>query len=110
MDRNVPKTILDQLGGNKFVAMTGAKNFVGDGRTLRMTLPRNASPANRLYITLNGLDLYDMRFFRQTGGKFSMKTMEFTPIKETHEKVYHNLCCDQLCEIFEAHTHMYTHL
>lgn len=107
---NVPKTILDQLGGNKFIACTGAKDFVGDGYTLRMKLPRNASPANRLYITLNGLDLYDMRFFRQSGGKLSMKTMEFSPIKETNEKVYHDICCDQLQEIFTMHTGMVTHL
>ena len=35
----IANTILEQLGGNKFIAMTGAKNFVSDGNTLRMTLP-----------------------------------------------------------------------
>ena len=43
---NIPNVILQQLGGNKFLAMTGAKNLVGDGNTLRMTLPRNGSKAN----------------------------------------------------------------
>ena len=48
--------ILEQLGGNKFIAMTGAKNFVSDGNTLRMTLPKNRSKANRLYVTLDATD------------------------------------------------------
>ena len=30
---NIPNVILQQLGGNKFLAMTGAKNLVGDGNT-----------------------------------------------------------------------------
>ena len=64
---NVPATILEQLGGRRFAVMTGSKDFVGDGDTLRMSLARNSSGANRLEITLNGLDLYDMRFYRRTG-------------------------------------------
>ena len=47
---SIATIILDQLGGPGFIMMTGAKNFVSDGNTLRMTLPRNASGANRLYI------------------------------------------------------------
>ena len=35
----IANTILEQLGGNKFIAMTGAKNFLSNGSTLRMTLP-----------------------------------------------------------------------
>ena len=33
----VADIILEQLGGNKFLAMTGAKNLLADGNTLRMT-------------------------------------------------------------------------
>jgi len=106
----VPDTILKQLGGNRFLAMTGAKNLVGDGNTLRMTLPRNGSKANRLWITLNGKDLYDMRFFNFRMGRIDLKTGEFIPDKITHEKVYNDLFFDQLQEVFTMHTKMYTHL
>lgn len=108
---SVQEMILRQLGGNKFIAMTGAKDFIGDGNTLRMSIPgNNKSKANRLYITLNGNDLYDMRFFRRTGGNLSKKTWTFTPIKEDHEKVYKDIFFDQMCEIFEMHTGMRTRL
>ena len=107
---NVPGTILAQLGGNKFLAMTGAKDLVGDGNTLRMSLPRNMSKANRMYVTLNDKDLYDMRFFRRSGGNLSKKTWTFSPIREDNEKVYRDIYADQMCEIFEMHTGMRTRL
>lgn len=34
----IANTILELLSGNHFIVMTGAKNFVADGNTLRMTL------------------------------------------------------------------------
>ena len=43
---SVPKIILEQLGGQKFIAMTGCRNFVGDKNMLRMTIPKNMSKAN----------------------------------------------------------------
>ena len=110
MANDVANTILQQLGGHHFLTMTGAKDLMADGDSLCMTLRKNGSKANRLRITLNALDLYDMRFFRRTGGTFSMKTLEITPIKETNEKVYPNLYCDQLQEVFTRHTGMRTHL
>ena len=57
---SVPSIILEQLGGQQFIAMTGCKNFVGDKNKLRMTIPKNMSKANRLEITLIN-DLYNMR-------------------------------------------------
>ena len=36
----VADIILEQLGGNKFLAMTGANHLVSDGNTLRMNLPK----------------------------------------------------------------------
>ena len=107
---NVPKVILEQLGGGRFLAMTGAKKLVGDNNTLRMTLPRNGSKANRLWITLNGKDLYDMRFFRHRNGRINLKTGELIPDKDDCEKVFNDIFCDQLQEIFTMYTGMYTHL
>lgn len=38
---SVAETILQQLGGQRFTAMTGSKNYLADGNSLRMTLAKN---------------------------------------------------------------------
>ena len=105
----VADTILEQLGGRRFVVMTGSKNFVSDGNCLRMTLAKNASKANRLWITLNGMDTYDMHFFRYSPARFNSKTMTFSDEKITTVKKLEGVLCDQLQEIFTDVTGMYTH-
>ena len=50
---SVAKTILEQLGGNQFCMMTGAKNLVDCGDALAMRIGRNSSNSNYLKITLN---------------------------------------------------------
>ena len=99
---NAAQIILQQLGGNKFIAMTGCKNFLhsNQGQTLTMDLPINASQARRLQITLNGLDLYDMMFFH-----YKPKTLDIVIIA-----VYNNIYDDQLQPIFTALTGLQTHL
>ncbi|MEH2959741.1 hypothetical protein [Candidatus Merdisoma sp. JLR.KK006] len=104
----VADTILEQLGGNKFLAMTGAKNLLADGNTLRMTLPKNYSRANRLWITLNGDDTYTMDFFRFTAGQLNRRTYQFTADKKESVKVVKGVYCDMLQEIFTATTGMNT--
>lgn len=106
----VASKILDQLGGNKFIAMTGAKNFVSDGNTLRMTLPKNMSKANRLYITLENDDTYTMRFFKFTAGRLNKKTFEFTEDKITEVRTIEGVYFDMLQSLFTEVTGMYTHL
>ena len=39
-DMTVAKTILAQLGGSRFVAMTGARHMAGDATSLSFGLPR----------------------------------------------------------------------
>ena len=108
-EMNVPNEILKQLGGNRFLAMTGAKNLVGDGNTLRMKLPRNGSKANSLWITLDeGKELYSMRFFKYTPGRLDIKTGKFIEDKVTNEVVYQDVYFDMLQDIFTQHTKMYT--
>lgn len=63
--QSVAQTILQQLGGNQFVAMTGAKNLVATDNGLRLDFGKNASQANQLKITLRGDDTYDMEFWRK---------------------------------------------
>lgn len=70
-DLTVAQTILAQLGGRTFLAMTGAKDLVGDEKSLMMKLRPNQSKANKLRITLNDNDLYDLEFMRLR--KFEMK-------------------------------------
>ena len=50
---SVAETILQQLGGHRFTVMTGSKNYIADGNSLRMTLAKTHSKANRLTITLD---------------------------------------------------------
>lgn len=106
----VANIILEQLGGNKFLAMTGANHLVADGNTLRMQLTKNRSRANRLYITLDGNDTYTMRFFRFTAGKLNKKTYEWTNDKTEEIKTVNGVYCDMLQDIFTATTGMLTSL
>lgn len=106
----VANTILEQLGGNKFIAMTGAKNFLADGNTLRMTLPKNMSKANRLYITLEADDTYTMHFFKFTAGRLNKKTFEFTEDKVVEVRTINGVYFDMLQDLFTEVTGMYTHL
>ena len=96
---SVATTILNQLGGNKFRVMTGAKNFMDHGNALSMRIGRNSSNSNYLKITLNDSDLYDVRFSKVT------KMGEEKAVREFND-VYN----DMLVEIFESHTGMYTSL
>ena len=48
----IAKTILEQIGGRRFAAMTGSKDFTDMGNGLRMSLARNKTSANRLDITM----------------------------------------------------------
>jgi len=72
MKNIVAQTILEQLGGNKFLAMTGSKNLVGHEKTLTMKLTKNKISAKWLRITLNNNDLYKMEFI---GGDCSIKVV-----------------------------------
>lgn len=107
----IGNTILNQLGGNRFKVMTGSKNFLVAGISetnpnpwLRMDLTTNKSGANRLKITLNAMDTYDLHFYRQT---MDRKTFD---IKITKEQTFEGIYNDQLREIFTQVTGLYTSL
>ena len=95
----VATEILRQMGGNRFIAMTGAKDFVGSKDSLMFALPRLAkNKANKVRVTLSDNDTYRVEFFR-------MKRFEFEKISE-HSEVY----CDMLPELFTTQTGLYTKL
>lgn len=102
----IAKTILQQLGGNKFIAMTGAKELSDEGNGLRMKLTRNMAGANYLTIAINSMDTYDMVFVKmvkptpRNGFRQSMKTVA------EHRGVY----CDMLNDCFTQTTGLYTSL
>lgn len=94
----VAKTILEQLGGNRFVAMTGARNFTAGSNFLLFSLPRAKASIRKVRIILTPADLYRVEFF---GGRDMRQFHGFT-----HDGVY----CDKLQSIFTAVTGLYTTL
>ncbi len=103
----VAKTILSQLGGNKFTTMTGAKNLLSlsDGSGgLSFKLPNKFAKngINYVKIILNSNDLYDIEF-----GKIIMKKYDY---KYDVIKSVNDVYADQLQEIFTDVTGLDTHL
>jgi len=76
----IADTILEQLGGRRFIAMTGAKNFLAhpasnDGATrgaLQMDLPATITKdkGNRLFVRLTADDLYQVELWKIRGLNF----------------------------------------
>jgi hypothetical protein len=60
-DVEVAKEILRQLGGSKFMAMTGAHGLVSMPNALGLRLPRRNN-INYIRISLNELDTYNVQF------------------------------------------------
>jgi len=106
----IAKEILNQLGGSKFLAMTGSKNLLYAEITesnpnfwLRMDLIRNKAKANRLKITLTDMDTYIMKFYNQ-------QIKNYTEVVITNEKTIEGVYCDQLQEMFTEITGLDTAL
>ena len=98
----IAKTILEQMGGRRFAAMTGSKDFIGLRNGLQMSLARNKTSANRLKVILDeDTDTYTMYFYRQSMTKhFDIKVKEI----DKYEGVYF----DMLQDIFTQVTGLYT--
>lgn len=99
----VAETILDQLGGNRFRAMTGARDFVGSERNLTFGLPRYPGlKINKVRVTLDESDTYTVEFMRlaRRGGVPTITTLEAV------SGVY----ADSLREVFERQTGLATSL
>lgn len=94
----IANTTLAQLGGRRFMVMTGASNPSGSAEGLSLKLPRNASKAQYLVIKLEADDTYTMRFIR-------IRKFEAETVKEC-AGVY----CDNLRNIFADVTGLATSL
>lgn len=129
--QQLARTILSQLGGNKFVAMTGANQLVSIDNGLRFRIGRNKSSANIVRVMLNGDDTYTMQFWRiksfnpytillryadkgLSPDEFNAKVKAATERAEKDAnkmlKEYKGIYCDQLQELFTDYTGMNTYL
>ena len=103
--------MIDLSNEREEIIMTIANTILEQlGSTLRMTLPKNRSKANRLYITLDATDTYTMHFFKFTAGRLNKTTFAWTPDKQEDIKIISGVYADMLQEIFTATTGMATHL
>lgn len=95
----VHATILEQLGGNRFRVMTGAKDFVSAGNGLSFRIGRNAKRVSHARITLRADDTYKVEFLRYSA-RHGLQTLAVC------EQVY----ADRLQATFTAETGLDTHL
>lgn len=95
-------TILEQIGGNKFRAMTGAKDFIGGENYLVFGLPARFAKngINKVKITLEASDLYTVEYMKINFRKYEVKTVA------KDENVY----CSDLQRLFTAATGIDTRL
>lgn len=66
---NTAQIILSQIGGNRFVAMTGAKNLASSPDALHFKLPSNfaRNGINSVRVTLASDDTYTIDYFKIRG-------------------------------------------
>lgn len=102
--------IIEQMGGNKFFAMTGCKAMASEAG-VRFLLPRNASKANRFEVEYNaGLDLYEVKFYKYTAGRLNKKTFEWGEEKITNVREFSAVFAEDLQQLFTEVTGLYTSL
>lgn len=96
----VAQTILQQLGGSKFAAMTGAHTLVDRGRGLGFQLPsrRARHGINSVVVSLDPQDTYTMVFYARRGLRVSEAVKR------------QGVFADQLQPIFTEVTGLDTHL
>ena len=98
MDKREGAEVIKQLGGGRFVAMTGAKDFFIGPKGIVFKIGRNSKGVNYVRINLNSMDTYDIEFLQVR--KFKEK------IKSQAKGVY----ADQLRDAFEQNTGLRTSL
>lgn len=98
-ENNTGKVIIQQLGGNQFIAMTGAKQFSFDKQRQVLGFKIGSGAKNKINyieIELTGRDTYDIHFFKR--GRYDV-----TPIDSVYD-VY----ADMLQTTFTQYTGFYT--
>ena len=98
MSNQIAEIILDQLGGNKFITMTGAKNISAFDDGIQFQIGKNSKKITHIKICLNAFDTYDISFFNVRG--FDCKEMA----------VVKGVYADTLQRVFTRETGLDTHL
>ena len=99
MDKRQGAETLKQLGGNRFIMMTGAKHFGVGPNGMSFKIGRNSKRVNHVTIDLDrGRDLYNM--------SFDWVTIKGIKNKKKLKGIYN----DQLQDMFTKYTGMYTSL
>jgi hypothetical protein len=94
----VANTILAQLGGRRFITMTGSSNFTGRADGLSFKVGRGPKGITHVRITLTPADDYTVEFLKVRGSKVTTA--------HTAEGIY----CDQLEEVFTDNTGLFTRI
>ena len=99
---NKAQVILEQLGGNKFIAMTGAKDFMNGGEYLSFKLPRgfSANGINLVKITIEASDTYTVEFLKYNPRSLAVSTVRRVELVHAPE----------LRQVFEHNTGLETSL
>lgn len=97
---NIPQTIYEQLGGQKFAAMVGSTRAIGGEASLTVRFKARAKQGiNSVVVELDrATDLYTMVFYHVRGFKIA--------VRETRR----NLFAADLQKVFTAVTGLDTHL
>lgn len=100
--KQIAQTILEQLGGRKFIAMTGARHFSYDpSGVLTFRIPIGKYRACQ--IVVNDSDLYDVHFYNWNNRRTSVNYGQ-----ETSHEDHHGVYCEDLRDVFEAATGLRT--
>lgn len=103
MNNAIAETILKQLGGNRFLAMTGAKQLMSDEkeRSLTFKLPRGFASTGVvcMVIKLDDGDTYTVKAYDSKGLKSCIAT-----------RVVTGIYADSLRNLFTQMTGLDTHL
>lgn len=97
-DMQVANTILEQLGGRRFIVMTGAFGFIGSADHLSFRLKSNPKRITHVKITLDPSDTYTVKFSRLRGVDLKIISL------------FKGVYADNLQEIFTSATGLYTRL
>lgn len=92
----IAETIFNQIGGNFFCVMTGAKNFVYSHNSLQFSFPLSMNKNKCVIIYNEGRDTYTVQFWR-------VKKYDWVLRSDTCD-VY----ASDLQRLFESETGLYT--
>ena len=97
------QTIINQLGGHKFVVMTGAKEIYATQSGVQFKVS-GKDGINFVKVDLTSADLYDVTYARKT---FSRKTLTASNVVKASSN---GLYFDMIRADFESKTGLYTSL